>query len=144
VNINATLFVQMVVFAALWWFTAKYVWPPIIKALDERSKRILLRVATDDLAIAIGKKGQNARLTSRLIGWRIDIEEHKTEVVDPRALAVKSLVLAFGLEKPLAERLVAVGINSPAAFEGVDADALVEAGFSAEEAAAVMQTVAGA
>jgi N utilization substance protein A len=112
--------------------------------LDERSKRILLRVATDDLAIAIGKKGQNARLTSRLIGWRIDIEEHKTEVVDPRALAVKSLVLAFGLEKPLAERLVAVGINSPAAFEGVDADALVEAGFSAEEAAAVMQTVAGA
>jgi len=112
--------------------------------LDERSKRILLRVATDDLAIAIGKKGQNARLTSRLIGWRIDIEEHKTEVVDPRALAVKSLVLAFGLEKPLAERLVAVGINSPAAFEGVDADALVEAGFSAEEAAVVMQTVAGA
>jgi N utilization substance protein A len=112
--------------------------------LDERSKRILLRVATEDLAIAIGKKGQNARLTSRLIGWRIDIEEHKNEVVDPRTQAVKSLVLAFGLEKLLAERLVAIGINSPAAFEGVDADALVEAGFSAEEAAAVMQTVAGA
>ncbi len=112
--------------------------------LDERSKRILLRVATEDLAIAIGKKGQNARLTSRLIGWRIDIEEHKNEVVDPRTQAVKSLVTAFGLEKPLAERLVAIGINSPAAFEGVDADALVEAGFSAEEAAAVMQTVAGA
>ncbi|NDC75040.1 transcription termination/antitermination protein NusA [bacterium] len=112
--------------------------------LDERSKRILLRVATEDLAIAIGKKGQNARLTSRLIGWRIDIEEHKNEIVDPRAQAVKSLVLAFGLEKLLAERLVAIGINSPAAFEGVDADALVEAGFSSEEAAAVMQTVAGA
>jgi N utilization substance protein A len=112
--------------------------------LDERSKRILLRVATEDLAIAIGKKGQNARLTSRLIGWRIDIEEYKNEIVDPRAQAVKSLVLAFGLEKLLAERLVAIGINSPAAFEGVDADALVEAGFSSEEAAAVMQTVAGA
>jgi N utilization substance protein A len=112
--------------------------------LDERSKRILLRVATEDLAIAIGKKGQNARLTSRLIGWRIDIEEHKNEIVDPRAQAVKSLVLAFGLEKLLAERLVAIGINSPAAFEGVDADALVEAGFSSEEAAAVMQTVTGA
>jgi N utilization substance protein A len=112
--------------------------------LDERSKRILLRVATDDLAIAIGKKGQNARLTSRLIGWRIDIEEHKNEIVDPRTQAVKSLVLAFGLEKSLAERLVAIGINSPAAFEGVDADALVEAGFSSDEAAAVMQTVAGA
>ena len=112
--------------------------------LDERAKRILLKVATEDLAIAIGKKGQNARLTSRLIGWRIDIEEHKSAVVDPRAQAIKSLVETFGLESAVAERLVAVGINSPAAFEGVDAEALVEAGFTAEEAATVMQRVSGA
>jgi N utilization substance protein A len=112
--------------------------------IDERSKRILLRVATDDLAIAIGKKGQNARLTSRLIGWRIDIEEHKTEVVDPRTQAIQSLVTAFELDTALAERLVAVGINSPAAFEGVDAETLVETGFTAEEAAAIMQNVGGA
>lgn len=111
--------------------------------LDERSKRILLRVATEDLAIAIGKKGQNARLTSRLIGWRIDIEEHKAQSVDPRAQAVQSLASAFALSESIAERLVAVGINSPAAFEGVDAEALVEAGFSAEEAASIMQSVAG-
>ena len=39
-NINATLFVQIAVFVALWWFTAKFVWPPIVKSLDERSKRI--------------------------------------------------------------------------------------------------------
>jgi N utilization substance protein A len=112
--------------------------------IDDRSKRILLRVATDDLAIAIGKKGQNARLTSRLIGWRIDIEEHKTEVVNPRTQAVQSLVAAFELNVGLAERLVAVGINSPAAFEGVDAETLIETGFSAEEAAAIMQHVSGA
>ena len=112
--------------------------------LDDRSKRILLKVATEDLAIAIGKKGQNARLTSRLIGWRIDIEEHRSVVVDPRAQASRSLVDAFGLETALAERLVSVGINSPAAFEGVDAEALVEAGFSAEEAASIMQRVSGA
>lgn len=112
--------------------------------IDERSKRILLRVATEDLAIAIGKKGQNARLTSRLIGWRIDIEEHRAEVVDPRAQAVDSLVLAFELKKVLAERLVAVGINSPAAFEGVDVETLVEAGFTTEEADAIMKNVSGA
>ena len=112
--------------------------------LDDRAKRILLKVATEDLAIAIGKKGQNARLTSRLIGWRIDIEEHRSAVVDPRAQAIKSLVDAFGLEGAIAERLVSVGINSPAAFEGVDADALVEAGFTADEAAVVMQRVSGA
>lgn len=112
--------------------------------LDERAKRILLRVATEDLAIAIGKKGQNARLTSRLIGWRIDIEEHKTVAIDPRAQAIKSLEDTFGLETAIAERLVAVGINSPAAFEGVDDEALVEAGFTADEASAIMQRVAGA
>lgn len=111
--------------------------------IDERSKRILLRVATDDLAIAIGKKGQNARLTSRLIGWRIDIEEHKTEIVDPRTQAIRSLVTAFELDLGVAERLVAVGINSPAAFEGVDAETLIETGFTAEEAAAIMQNVSG-
>jgi len=40
VNINATLFGQMLVFAVLVWFTMKFVWPPIMKALDERAKKI--------------------------------------------------------------------------------------------------------
>jgi N utilization substance protein A len=112
--------------------------------LDERSKRILLRVATDDLAIAIGKKGQNARLTSRLIGWRIDIEEFKVETVDPRSQAISSLVTTFKLEKSVAERLVAIGINSPAAFEGVAAEDLVDSGFTADEAASIISQVTGA
>lgn len=110
-------------------------------ALDERGKRILLKVATEDLAVAIGKKGQNARLTSRLLGWRIDIEEHKSESLDPRSQAVKTLSTAFGLSPALAERLVNIGINSPAAFEGVDSEALIEAGFSPEEAATILQSI---
>ena len=51
--------------------------------LDDKTHRILLKVATDDLAIAIGRKGQNARLTSRLIGWRLDIEEFRAVGADP-------------------------------------------------------------
>ena len=39
-NLNATLFAQLVVFFILAWFTMKYVWPPIVKALDERAKKI--------------------------------------------------------------------------------------------------------
>ena len=39
-SINATLFVQMIVFAILVWFTMKFVWPPIAAALDERSAKI--------------------------------------------------------------------------------------------------------
>jgi F-type H+-transporting ATPase subunit b len=52
VNINATLIVQIVVFVALWWFTARFVWPPITKALDERSKRIADGLAAADKAKA--------------------------------------------------------------------------------------------
>ena len=49
-NLNATLIVQIVVFLALWWFTAKFVWPPITKALDERSRRIAEGLAAADKA----------------------------------------------------------------------------------------------
>jgi N utilization substance protein A len=109
--------------------------------LDEKNHRILLKVATEDLAIAIGRKGQNARLTSRLIGWRLDIEEYLAVSSDPRAVATNTLVKTFDLDPLLAERLVAIGINSPAAFEGVSADDLVDAGFTSDEAATVISTV---
>ena len=39
-NLNATLVAQLVVFFILAWFTMKYVWPPIMKALDERATKI--------------------------------------------------------------------------------------------------------
>ena len=39
-NLNATLIAQLVVFFILGWFTMKFVWPPIVKALDERAKKI--------------------------------------------------------------------------------------------------------
>lgn len=39
-SINATLFFQIIVFFVLVWFTMKFVWPPIVKALDERAAKI--------------------------------------------------------------------------------------------------------
>lgn len=39
-NINATLFVQALSFAALIWFSVRFVWPMITDAMDERTKRI--------------------------------------------------------------------------------------------------------
>lgn len=39
-NINLTLVVQMLVFAVFVWFTMKFVWPPLVKALDERQEKI--------------------------------------------------------------------------------------------------------
>ena len=49
-NLNATLFAQIVVFGILWWFTMKFVWPPITKALDERASKIADGLASADKA----------------------------------------------------------------------------------------------
>jgi F-type H+-transporting ATPase subunit b len=61
VNINATLFIQMIVFAILVWFTMKFVWPPITKALDERAQKI-----ADGLAAADAAKSELARANLRV------------------------------------------------------------------------------
>jgi F-type H+-transporting ATPase subunit b len=50
VSINATLFVQAIVFAILVWFTMKFVWPPIANALDERANKIADGLAAADRA----------------------------------------------------------------------------------------------
>ena len=49
-NLNATLFAQLVVFFILAWFTMKFVWPPIMKALDERAKKIADGLSAADKA----------------------------------------------------------------------------------------------
>jgi F-type H+-transporting ATPase subunit b len=40
VSLNATLIAQLIVFLILVWFTMKFIWPPIVKTMDERAKRI--------------------------------------------------------------------------------------------------------
>ena len=60
-NLNATLFSQLVVFLILAWFTMKFVWPPIMKALDERAGKIADGLAAADKARAdLAHAGQKA------------------------------------------------------------------------------------
>ena len=70
-NINATLFLQAVVFAILVWFMMKFVWPPITKALDERALKI-----ADGLAAADKAKSElssaNKRVESELATSRTE------------------------------------------------------------------------
>jgi F-type H+-transporting ATPase subunit b len=61
VSINATLFVQAIVFAILVWFTMKFVWPPIATALDERAAKI-----ADGLAAADKAKSELASANARV------------------------------------------------------------------------------
>ena len=51
-HLDATLIAQLLVFLLLAWFTAKFVWPPITRALDERAKKIADGLAAADRAKA--------------------------------------------------------------------------------------------
>jgi F-type H+-transporting ATPase subunit b len=48
VNINATHFAQMIVFAILIWVTMKWIWPPLMAAIEERQQKIAEGLAAAD------------------------------------------------------------------------------------------------
>jgi len=52
VSITGTLIVQMIVFLILVWFTMKFVWPPIVTALDERARKVAEGLSAADKAKA--------------------------------------------------------------------------------------------
>jgi N utilization substance protein A len=115
---------------------------------DDEHKRISFEVSEEDLAIAIGRKGQNAKLTSRILGWRLDIRKEeraavaKTDFGKKKETAVSSLTGIPGMEPGLAERLVTKGFNSIETFENITAEELTEEGFTPEESAHVIELVA--
>src|SRR5216117_1414993 len=82
--------------------------------INETSKRVKITVSEDQLSLAIGKRGQNARLTSKLTGWQVDIEP---EVVVTKgfeekvAEAVDSLAAIPGISREQADVLVHHGLT---------------------------------
>lgn len=111
--------------------------------LDRDKRRMYFEVEEDDLSIAIGRKGINARLTSRLLGWKLDIGKVEVKEVgfDERKAQAAQALTAVGVEFELADRLVAVGLVSPEAFEGVTSEDLMGLGFTSEEADGILEKV---
>lgn len=110
--------------------------------IDEQNRRIYFEVAEDQLSSAIGRRGQNAKLTSRIMGWRLDIskvrsaERTQEEQINE---AINHLARTFGISSDDAKRLVGMGITTPSAAESVQAEDLEAAGgFAEEEATALM------
>ncbi len=62
-NINATLFVQMLVFFLGAWITMKYVWPPINKAIEERQAKIAEGLANADKGELVLEEAKKQRST---------------------------------------------------------------------------------
>jgi len=90
--------------------------PAQLKAvdIDEPTHTVTVTVDGDQLSLAIGKRGQNARLTSKLIGWRVDIQkdEEAMDFEERVAAAVAKLALIDGIGAEWAEKLVYGGFLS--------------------------------
>jgi len=110
--------------------------------VNEDKRRIYFEVTEGDLSVTIGRKGLNAKLTSKLIGWKLDIgkeERRDLGFEELKQKAITGINQIPGIEEDLAMRLVEIGINSPAAFEGVNTADLVDSGFTEKEAAHIIE-----
>ncbi len=83
--------------------------------VDETRRRVKIIVSEDQLSLAIGKRGQNARLSSKLTGWQVDIMPEVVVTMgfaEKVAHAVEALATISGISKEQADTLVHHGLTS--------------------------------
>ncbi|MBI3208715.1 MAG: transcription termination/antitermination protein NusA [Candidatus Solibacter usitatus] len=137
-----------VVFATHALSPAKITRVSIISAVERH-----MEVIVDDtqLSLAIGKKGQNVRLASKLLGWRIDIksEEEKRQEVETQMAALQapgaplSVLLEHGLQESIANKLLEAGISTVDRLTNVTQEELDAAGISVEMVEQIQSSVNG-
>ena len=120
--------------------------PAKLKAfeIDEAHKRVKILTSEDQLSLAIGKRGQNARLTSKLTGWQVDIEP---EIVVTKgfeekvAEAVELLAAIPGVTREQADVLVHHGLTRIEDLLQADVSDLAEIPELGEQAGAILEAV---
>lgn len=106
--------------------------------LIEDEKRVEVVVSDDQLSLAIGKGGQNARLAAKLTGWKIDLmslAQKEKLLADEKALRV-DIENVTGIGPKLAEKLLKAGIETAQDVERKGLDELVEIQGVGEKTAA--------
>jgi transcription termination/antitermination protein NusA len=122
--------------------------PAKLKAfeVDEANRRVKILVSVDQLSLAIGKRGQNARLTSKLTGWQVDIEpEHVVTMgfEEKVAQAIKTVAAIPGITEAQADSLVHHGFLSLEDLLQAEAADLAEIPEIGEQAAEVFDAIRG-
>jgi N utilization substance protein A len=105
-----------------------------VRITDIENRQMEVIVNEDQLSLAIGKRGQNVRLATKLVGWNIDIrseEEIKREVTEQMGALIASgeavpLSVIEGVTAQQAEALAEHGINDIDALAQTSVDDLVE------------------
>jgi transcription termination/antitermination protein NusA len=101
--------------------------------------RAIVLVQEDQLSLAIGRRGQNVRLASKLCGWDIEIMT-RDELDEQIEQAVAGYSSIEGIESELAERLVGEGFLSYDDLSVIEPDALMEmGGLTAEQVDHIVQ-----
>jgi len=75
-NINLTLLMQAAAFAAFIWFTAKFVWPPLMRAIDTRQKQI-----ADGLAAGEQGRQSLASTEKRIADMMTEAKSRSSEII---------------------------------------------------------------
>jgi transcription termination/antitermination protein NusA len=96
--------------------------------------RAIVLVREDQLSLAIGRRGQNVRLASKLSGWDIEIMTRE-ELDEQIGRAVQGYSAIEGIDEALAEKLVGEGFLSYDDLSIIEPDALMEMGGLTEEQA---------
>jgi N utilization substance protein A len=110
--------------------------------IDEARKRVKVTVNDDQLSLAIGKRGQNARLTSKLTGWQVDIDAAQTVAIgfeEKVAQAVQALAAIPGISPEQAALLFQNGFTSLEALLQAQESDLAEVPQLGESAAAILE-----
>ena len=110
--------------------------------VDEARKRIRILTSEDQLSLAIGKRGQNARLTSKLVGWQVDIEAEYivTKGFDEKvAEAVELLAAIPGIAREQADALVHAGLTRLEDLLSADESDISDLPQIGEQAGAVLK-----
>ena len=102
-SINATLIAQLIVFLILVWFTMKFVWPPITKALDERAQKIADGLSAADKAKA-DLAAANKRVEAQLSAARNDAQQR---LADAERLAQQMIEEAKGRASDEGAKIIA-------------------------------------
>lgn len=109
---------------------AKYVYNALAPAhvsmvrVDEENKSLLVVVPNDQLSLAIGRQGQNVRLASKLLGWRIDVKSEQ-RYANLEDAGYQSLLAIEGIEEPLADQLFSKEIKSIKDLAETDIETLI-------------------
>ncbi len=110
--------------------------------LDEARKRAKIIVSEDQLSLAIGKRGQNARLTAKLTGWQVDIEAERIPMIgfeEKMAQAVQALAAISGISPEQASVLVHHGLTTLEALLQAELADLSEIPQIGDQAAAILE-----